>query len=124
MYATSAPPVSDVNAVLVSTQALARLSEIRQVQALPDSTAPVAVVGDARIMLYKEVDPAAEAERISKEIARKAGEIANAKAKLANPSFVERAPAQVVEQERKRLAGFEETLTKLQEQLQKLRGRK
>jgi hypothetical protein len=30
----------------------------------------------------------------------------------------------VVEQERKRLADFEETLTKLQEQLQKLRGRK
>ena len=124
MYATAAPAVSDVDRVLASTQALARLSEIRQVEVLPDSTAPVAVVGDARIMLYKEVDPALEAERISKEIARLAGEIARFKAKLANASFVERAPAQVVEQERKRLADSEQNLLKLQEQLQKLRGRK
>jgi valyl-tRNA synthetase len=94
------------------------------VDVLPDSTAPVAVVGDARIMLYKEVDPAAEAERISKEIARVTGEIAKFKAKLGNANFVERAPAPVVEQERKRLADHEETLLKLQEQLQKIRGRK
>jgi valyl-tRNA synthetase len=124
LYATAAPSVADVDGMLAAVQALARLSGVKQVQALPDSTAPVAVVGEARIMLYKEVDPALEAERISKEIGRFAGEIAKAKAKLANASFVERAPAQVVEQERKRLAGFEETLTKLQEQLQKLRGRK
>ena len=124
LYTTSAPPAKDADVVLVSTQALARLSEIRQVAALPDSTAPVAVVGDARIMLFKEVDPALEAERISKEIARLTGEIAKAKANLANPSFVERAPAQVVEQARTRLATFEQSLQKVQEQLQKLRGRK
>jgi valyl-tRNA synthetase len=124
LYTTVAPPVGDVETVLVSTQALARLSEIRQVPTLPDSTAPVAVLGEARIMLYKEVDPALEAERISKEIARLGGEIARSKAKLSNASFVERAPAQVVGQERKRLADSEQNLLKLQEQLQKLRGRK
>ena len=43
-------------------------------------------------------------------------------AKLGNASFVERAPAKVVEQERARLAGFESTLAKLREQLQKLSG--
>jgi valyl-tRNA synthetase len=75
----------------------------------------VAVVGNARLMLYKQVDPAAERARISKEIARLEGEIAKAKAKLANASFVERAPASVVEQERKRLADFEATLRKLGE---------
>jgi valyl-tRNA synthetase len=124
LYTTVAPPVGDVETVLVSTRALARLSEIRQVPTLPDSTAPVAVVGDARIMLYKEVDPALEAERISKEITRLGGEIARSKAKLSNASFVERAPAQVVGQERKRLVDSEQNLLKLQEQLQKLRGRK
>jgi valyl-tRNA synthetase len=124
LYTTAAPPVRDVDVVLVSTQALARLSEIRQVSTLPDSTAPVAVVGNAHIMLYKEVDPALEAERISKEIVRVEGEIAKANAQLANPSFVERAPPRVVEEVRKRLSNNQQELLKLQEQLQKLRGRK
>jgi valyl-tRNA synthetase len=124
LYTTAAPPVADVDAALSALQALARLEGVKHVKELPDSTAPVAMVGDARIMLYKEVDPALEAERISKEIARANGEIAKAKAQLANPSFVERAPAQVVEEVRKRLSNNQQELLKLQEQLQKLRGRK
>ncbi|MFL6566476.1 MAG: class I tRNA ligase family protein, partial [Burkholderiales bacterium] len=124
LYTTAAPPVADVDAALSALQALARLEEVRQVKELPDSTAPVAVVGDARIMLHKEVDPALESERIAKEIARVSAQVAQFKAKLANASFVERAPANVVGQERKRLSDSEETLSKLQEQLQKLRGRK
>ena len=63
---------------------------------------------------------AAERERLRKEIARLEGETARAKTKLGNASFVERAPAQVVEQERARLAGFESTVEKLKQQLQKL----
>jgi valyl-tRNA synthetase len=124
LYASAAPPVTDVPAMLAGLRSLARLSEVKIAPTLPDSPSPVAVVGEARLMLYKEVDPAAEAERISKEITRVSGEITKCKAKLANPSFVERAPAQVVEQERKRLADFEELLAKLQDQLRKLRGRK
>jgi valyl-tRNA synthetase len=48
------------------------------------------------------------------------GEIAKARTKLGNASFVERAPANVVAQERERLAGFEATLAKLKTQLEKL----
>ncbi|HWI36872.1 MAG TPA: valine--tRNA ligase [Burkholderiales bacterium] len=124
LYATAQPPVSDPRLMLAALKALARLEEIRHVAQLPDSPAPVAVVGEARLMLYKEVDPAAEAERISKEIARVTGEIAKSKAKLANSSFVERAPKPVVEQERQRLAAAAELLQKLQDQLKKLRGDK
>jgi valyl-tRNA synthetase len=124
LYATGDPPVSGVPAMLAALKALARLEDVKKVPVLPDSPAPVAVVGEARLMLYKEVDPAVEAERISKEITRVTGEMAKSKAKLANPAFVERAPAQVVAQERERLAGNEELLAKLQEQLKKLRGDK
>ena len=64
-------------------------------------------------MPHIEVDPVAERERVAKEVARLQGEIANARAKLTNASFVERAPAKVVAQMRERLAGFEATLEKL-----------
>ena len=102
--------------------ALARLSDFRIVDALPDVDAPVQVVDTLRVMLDVKVDPAAERERLSKERARLDGEATKARAKLGNESFVARAPAAVVEQERARLAGFEATLAKLDEQLKRLAG--
>jgi valyl-tRNA synthetase len=120
LYATAQPPVTDVAATTVALQSLARLAEVKTVAQLPDSPSPVAVVGEARLMLYKEVDPAAERDRLQKESARLAAEIGKAKTKLGNPSFVERAPAPVVAQERERLAGFEATLAKVNAQLEKL----
>jgi valyl-tRNA synthetase len=87
------------------------------VEDLPAADSPVAFVGAHRIMLHVEVDPAEERARIAKEVARVEGQIASFKAKLGNASFVERAPAKVVEQERARLAAAESTLAKLKQQL-------
>jgi len=101
-------------------QALARLSEVQAVASLPDSDAPVSVVGNWRLMLHIEVDPAAEAARLDKEIARLAGEIAKATGKLSNASFVDKAPAAVVAQERQRLAEFSTTLEKVRAQRYRL----
>ncbi len=53
-------------------------------------------------------------------MARLEGEIAKATAKLANPAFADKAPAAVVEQERKRLADFGATVEKMKAQLLKL----
>jgi valyl-tRNA synthetase len=100
-------------AATVSTKALARASELRSFAQLPPSDSPVAVVGPHRLMPHIEVDPEAERERVAKEVKRLEAEIAKAKAKLANASFVERAPAQVVQQERDRLQSFQSTLDKL-----------
>jgi len=64
-------------------------------------------------MPHIEVDPEAERDRVAKEIQRLEGEIAKAQAQLAKPSFVERAPAPVVQQVRDRLDDFQSTLDKL-----------
>ncbi|MDB5797207.1 MAG: valine--tRNA ligase [Paucimonas sp.] len=101
-------------------QALAKLSEVSVVDALPESPAPVSIVGDTKLMLKVEIDIGAERERLAKEIARLEGEIGRAQAKLGNESFVARAPAQVVEQERERLASFSSSAARLREQLAKL----
>jgi valyl-tRNA synthetase len=100
---------------------LAKLSAVQIVpEELPDAEAPVAILGEFRLMLKIEINVDEERARLIKEIARIRGEIAKAENKLGNPSFVERAPAQVVEQEKERLAGFNATLGKVQEQLRKL----
>ena len=97
-----------------------RLADVRLVDALPAREAPVQVVEPMRVMLDVQVDVAVERERIAKDIARHEGEIAKASAKLANERFVARAPGDVVEQERIRLAGFTATLAKLREQFARL----
>jgi valyl-tRNA synthetase len=120
LYRTADPAVSNLELFSKSISALARLSGFEKRDPLPDATSPVAVLGAARVMLYKEVDPAIERERLRKEAARLEGEIANSKAKLGNASFVERAPAKVVEEFRARLAASESALAKIRQQLEKL----
>ena len=105
-------------------QALARLSEVRVLDdaafAEATRTAPVAVQGALRLALHVEVDLAAETARLDKEIARLDSEIAKAEGKLGNESFVARAPAAVVEQERARLADFRQALDRLRDQRTRL----
>jgi len=101
--------------------ALARLTEVTIADNdLPEADAPVAIAGDYKLMLKVEIDRAAEKSRLEKEIARLEIEITKAQAKLSTPSFVDKAPAKVVEQEQARLANFSDTLGKLQMQMGKL----
>jgi valyl-tRNA synthetase len=106
-------------------KSLARLAEVRQLGgdaafAAATSQAPVAVNGELRLALHVEIDLAAEQARLAKEIARLQGEIVKTEGKLANETFVARAPAAVVAQERARLADFRQALDRLQDQQARL----
>ncbi|HEY9237910.1 MAG TPA: valine--tRNA ligase [Burkholderiaceae bacterium] len=106
-------------------KALAKVSELRRFDsdaAFADATrsAAVAVAGESRLAWLVEIDVAAETERLTKEIARLHAEIAKAAGKLANESFVARAPAAVVAQENQRVADFTATVARLQDQLARL----
>ncbi|MBN1995450.1 MAG: valine--tRNA ligase [Anaerolineae bacterium] len=66
------------------------------------------------------IDLAAEKERLQKELAQLQQRIAAGQAKLNTPNFVQKAPAEVVDRERERLADFELQAAKIQSQLQDL----
>jgi valyl-tRNA synthetase len=106
-------------------QALAKLSEVKVFDAEADwsaaaASAPVAMVGEARLCLFMEIDVAAEKARLSKEADRLQAEVAKAEGKLSNQAFVAKAPPAVIEQERQRIAQFSATLARLREQLARL----
>ena len=106
-------------------QGLAKLAEVKVFDdeaawAAAAQAAPVAVVGEARLCLFMEIDVAAEKARLSKEATRLEGEIAKANGKLSNEAFVAKAPPAVIEQEKKRVADFTATLAKVREQLARL----
>ena len=106
-------------------QALAKLNEVKVFDNEAEWTkaaaaAPVAMVGEARLCLFMEVDVVAEKIRLGKEVARLEGEIGKANGKLSNEAFVAKAPPAVIDQERKRVADFEATLSKMKAQLLQL----
>ncbi|WP_350016766.1 valine--tRNA ligase [Rhodanobacter sp. IGA1.0] len=102
---------------------LARTEAPQWIEAGADEpAAAAAVVGTLRVMipLAGLIDVAAEKARLTKEIARIEVEIRKCEGKLGNASFVANAPAEVVAQERQRIADWNTTLGALREQAGKL----
>jgi len=108
--------------IAASLKALAKLSEVSFEKSLGEEAkrSPVQIVGDLKLMLIVQIDIEAERARLSKEVARLEGEITKAKSKLTNESFVARAPAAVVEQEKTRLTEFETAIARIKNQLSHL----
>ena len=74
------------------------------------------------LSLAGAIDLGQERARLDKEVARLAAEIDKLEKKLANESFVARAPAEIVEEQRQRLADAAQAQAKLAGALQRLAG--
>ena len=102
---------------------LARVDVPQWIESSADEpAAAAAVVGSMRVLipLAGLIDLSAEKTRLGKEIARIETEIKKCEGKLGNANFVANAPAEVVTQERQRIADWGTQLNALREQAQKL----
>ncbi|MDG2253031.1 MAG: valine--tRNA ligase [Methylophilaceae bacterium] len=99
---------------------LAKLSDIELMDELPNKNAPVSIIDDFKLMLNIEIDKEEEKNRLQKEITRLDIEIKKAKTKLGNSNFVEKAPPEVISQEKERLEGFSQSREKFQTQFNKI----
>ena len=101
---------------------LMRLAGLQAPQILEAAATPppaaAAIVGELTLLVPMAglIDPAAELARLERKMLKTRAEVARAQAKLNNASFVGSAPAAVVEQERERLAAFEQALAGLDRQ--------
>jgi len=87
----------------------------------PEAGVPVAVTPLGELFLAIAAgDQTAERERLDKEIAKVEAELRTVEGKLKNKSFVDRAPAAVVEEHRQRLTDFSAQLEKLKQARQGL----
>jgi len=83
-------------------------------------TAASHVVGDMEVHVPGLIDPAKERERIGGKRAKLLEDLKKAEARLANEGFVGRAPAEVVERERRRLKELQGQLAALEATLKAL----
>jgi valyl-tRNA synthetase len=104
------------------------LARVDAVEILQDSDeAPesaTALVGDMKLLvpLAGLIDKAAEQARLTKEIEKKTRELAGIDSKLSNASFVDKAPAHLVEQSRNRRDELNTAVQQLQQQLEQIKA--
>jgi valyl-tRNA synthetase len=105
---------------------LKTLARTESLTLLGDDEAPpdaaTSLVGDMKVLVPfgAFIDKDAEINRLHKEIEKLEKDLARSTAKLSNSSFVDKAPAVVVEKERARVAEMEQARSSLGEQLKKI----
>jgi valyl-tRNA synthetase len=100
---------------------LARAETVSLADNAPSGSAQI-IVGEATICLPLAgvIDLNAEKARLAKEVGKLEGEISKVEKKLSNPKFVEKAPDEVVQGEREKVAESKEKLEKVQVALNRL----
>jgi len=106
-------------------KAMAKLEEVTWLNA--GEKAPLsatALVGEMEVLIPMagNIDAAAEISRLEKALEKNQKELDRVAGKLQNPKFTDKAPADVIEKEKAKLADFESTAAKLSEQLEAIKA--
>ena len=113
-------PIASFNAVVSK---LANVSKIEVVDAKAEGTISFLIgTTEYAVPLGNLIDTEAECKKAEAEIQRLQGFMTSIQKKLQNERFVQNAPAQVVEMERKKLADAESKIAALQETLKNLKA--
>ncbi|WP_288473840.1 valine--tRNA ligase [uncultured Pseudomonas sp.] len=102
---------------------LAKLESVRVLAAGEEAPmSATTLVGEMEVLVPMAglIDKDAELTRLDKEIGRLEGEVKRVGGKLGNEGFVAKAPAEVLEKERAKLAEAEQALAKLVDQRQRI----
>jgi valyl-tRNA synthetase len=104
-------------------QKLGRIESITILKA--DDVAPesaISLVGNLKLLIPMAglIDKVAELARLDKEIQRIENDLPRVEEKLNNPKFFEKAPAQVIEEQKEKLLNMQATLNNLQVQREKI----
>ncbi|MFP3937227.1 MAG: class I tRNA ligase family protein, partial [Phycisphaerae bacterium] len=109
------------NAELIRSQASVGELTVEQTGYQPPADAAAATVGTVKVYVLGAVDRTAELKRLDKEAEKLRKAIDGAEKKLANENFVNKAPAEVVQQQRDRLDEQKAQLSAVEDALEKLR---
>ncbi|MGW8311361.1 MAG: valine--tRNA ligase [Thiogranum sp.] len=101
------------------------LGRVESIEWLGDSEAPesaTALVGDMKLLIPMAglIDKEAEQARLGKELDKKRTDLQRTEGKLNNASFVDKAPAAVVDKERTKAEDLKSAITQLEGQLAKI----
>jgi len=83
----------------------------------------MALVGEMKILIPMAglIDKEAELARLEKEIQKIHNDLPRVEGKLNNPTFVDKAPPEVIDKEKAKLADLRSMLNNLEEQQRKIR---
>ncbi len=118
-------PAEHLEALRADASIIRRLANVAELTVTTGATRPknaaTLISGHVQILVHDISDDAAEAKRLREEIAETQKQIAASRARLANENFTAKAPADIVQAARERLAELEVTARSLQESWDMLR---
>ena len=106
-------------------KAMAKLEEITWLaEGEKAPLAATALVGEMEVLIPMagNIDVTAELNRLTKAFEKNQKELDRVAGKLNNPKFTDKAPAEVIEKEKAKMADFESTASKLSEQIEAIKA--